>query len=104
MDFSAPLVWENAQYVLDRLVEEDGWTYGDHKYEIYKEFYDAAGNYVGLAEVQVITDQEYDMSLMYQIPKDLGRGGLGDAYMNNELTMEEAYNEIIRGYSSTWDD
>ncbi len=104
VDFSAPLVWENAQYVLDRLVEEDGWTYGDHKYEIYKESYDAAGNYVGLAEVMVITDPEYDMSLMYQIPKDVGGAGLGDAYMNNELTMEEAYNEIIQGYSSTWDE
>ena len=101
IDFSFPLLYENAQYVLDRLVDEAGWEYGDHASEVFKESFDEAGNYVGLAMVSLVEDQDTDMCMYYQIPKNIDGSGLGAGLYSHQISMDMAYNEIVSAFTKS---
>ncbi len=104
VDFSSLLNRDNAQYVLDRLVAEEGWTYGASHSEVYKESFDEAGNSVGMGQVALAADEGLEMNLYYQIPKEADGAGLGSVFYDNEISMQEAYDEIVRAITLPLDE
>ncbi len=99
VDFSQILTFDNVLYVLERLVEEDGWEYGKDRHYVYKDSYIHNTTYVGRGRVRAITDPNpyarVNCCLDYDIPKHSGGIGNGGMIGSGLVSMEEAYNEIV---------